>query len=294
MYKVAVVIPCYNAEEWITKTLSTALSQEFDDYRVFLVNDGSTDSTMEKVAAFGDQVEVLEHPGGLNRGLAATLNRGVVGSESKYIAFLDADDLWEPDKLRLQFELLEKNPSYGLVYCNGVAIDEEDRVLYDLFSLDHKEERALGKILLDCYIRTPSTVMIRRDVFEELGLFDERLQCNDHDMWIRCSEKYPFAYLPEKLARYRRRKNQLSTNRRQWEDGRIVLEKARGRQCYDARLLRKRAAVINFRLGNYDLKHGRVVSGLNLLLRALLMDPIRSLSVINSASRAYVRKIYVS
>ena len=247
---VAVIIPCYNAARFIRKTLDSVLSQDYEPIEIIAIDDGSTDETKEILKDYSSYVKLFFHPDSANLGQAASLNLGIKNTKADLIAFLDSDDKWYPKKIEKQVKIFKKHSDVGVVYTNGHAIDEKDNILYTLFSPSFKEENIRGKILLDCYISAgASTVMVRKKHLQSVGLFQPELHSMDHDMWIKLSEITNFYYLPEKLMAYRRHSGQKSSKREQWESGFRILKNACKRYPYDKNIIRKRYAVLYFRLG---------------------------------------------
>jgi glycosyltransferase involved in cell wall biosynthesis len=280
MISVAVVIPCYNTSKYVSRTIESALLQTGVNVEIIAVDDGSTDNTLSVIKTYEPHIRVLTHQGNANLGQAASLNLAIENSESEFIAFLDSDDIWYQGKLEKQVEILNKYPNVGLVYTGGHVIDECDNVLYNLFPKDFVETNSVGSILLNCYIRTPSSVMVRRDILRQVGKFDTRLTISDHDMWIRMSETTKFYYLHDALTGYRQRLGQSSSKRRQWEDGFIVLNKSCKRFSYGSRLRAMRLAVLHYRLGKHDLNSKKYPTSFYNFMLAMLYDPIRSLKAI--------------
>ena len=145
----------------------------------------------------------------------------------------------------------------GLVYTNGHAIDEKGERLYQLLPDGFKEKNSPGEILLNCYIRSPSSTMVRKNIIERTGLFKIGFQSMDHDMWIKMAELSRFYYVAECLLGYRIHSGQQSLRRRQWEDGFPILHEACRRYPYGFSLKRRRLAVLYYRLAEHDWKQGR-------------------------------------
>ena len=267
MTAVSVIIPLFDAEQWIGRTLESVLAQTHKDTEVIVIDDGSRDGSAQIVRRYPVQYFRQE-----NAGQAAALNAGMQRARGELIAFLDADDLWKPGKLAACVAALKAQPEAVLCYSNGDAIGADDELLWRLLPDDHVAPSA-NEMLLDCVICCPAQVVARAS---QLGPFTTGLQSTDHDQWVRMREKGPFAYLGEPLAQYRRRPGQQSLSRRQWEDGFTILESARRRYPYPPSTLRRRAAVIHYRLGQYDLRHGARVRGLGHWLRAGVLDPQRA------------------
>lgn len=277
--KVSVIIPCYNREKFVKETVDSALSQDYPNIEVVAVDDGSTDSTLEILRGYGDRIRVLQHPGRVNRGQSASINLAMRSTRGEYVAILDSDDVWRPEKTRRQVEILEKNPGCGLVYANGLAIDEKGNQLYRLFKPGHVETNSPEKLLLDCYMSVPSNSLVRRSAFEAAGEFDERLRsAQDHDMAVRLAEVTNFQYLDEPLWFYRRHPDTQSFKhtRRRWDAGFLILDKACKRRNYSSSIRRKRLAVLNFRLGQCLVSERKNVEAYFRFFLSGVLDPIRA------------------
>lgn len=278
-YSVAVVIPCYNSSKYIRKTLDSVLNQNYKDLEIVAIDDGSTDETRRILGSYLPKIRILSHPNNANLGQAASLNLGINETKSYLIAFLDSDDLWYPGKVKDQVKIFEKHTDVGLVYTNGYVIDEKDNALYKIFPEKFLEKNVLGEILLKCYIKTPSSVMVKAEIIEKSGLFRENLHSTDHDMWIRMSEITKFYYIPDILIGYRKHRGQKSSARRQWEDGFTILKEACQRYPYGANLKRKRLAVLYYHLAQHDWRNGDYFRSSRNYLLAGLLDPFRAVDV---------------
>lgn len=256
-YSVSVIIPCYNSSKFIRKTIESVVDQNFEFLEIIAVDDGSKDETRTILEGYLPtlKIKILSHPNHANLGQGPSFNLAIRESKSNLIAFLDSDDLWYPCKVREQVKIFQRFPDVGLVYTNGYVIDDQDNILYKLFPDNHREENITGKILRKCYIRSPSLVMVRREMFTKTGLFQSYRHAIDHDMWVRMSEITKFYYIPEFLSAYRKHKSQRSFRRAMWECGFDVLRDACNRYSYGGHLKRKRLAVLHYRLAQYDWRH---------------------------------------
>ena len=226
----------------------------------------------------------MQHKNGKNRGQAFSLNVGLEHIDSEFVAFLDADDFWDEDKLACQIEILKNNPEYLLCYTNGYVVDSLGSPLYPILPAGFEEKNSVGNILLDCYIRTPSMVMVRRSLFDQVGFFFESFSAPDHDMWIRASEAGSFYFLNRNMVGYRQHPGQLSVNyaKKMWENGFTVLERAIGRFSYPKSLCRKRKAVLFYRIANCDLRERKFSSATLNFWKSFMHDPLRVWSTIYS------------
>ena len=201
---VSVVIPAYNASKWIGETLESVLAQDFTDFEVVVVDDGSIDDTAQVVAGYGGRVCLIRKQKG---GVSSARNVGIRAARGEYIAFVDADDLWAKEKLRLQVDLL-KRTGLAWVYCDGVAFDDKSgRRLFRFGKANRQYDGDILKSLfLASFIPSPTPV-IRRSVFGKAGLFNEKTNMRpigeDWDMWLRIAAIYPVALIPQPLAYYR-------------------------------------------------------------------------------------------
>jgi hypothetical protein len=200
---VSVVIPAYNASRWIGEALESVLAQDFTDYEIIVVDDGSTDDTARVVETYRERVRCIRKPNG---GVSSARNVGIRAGGGAYVAFLDADDLWTSDKLRLQLEVLTRN-EVAWVYSDAWAFDGESGVV--LHRLGKVVRQYDGDILEALFVKNciPSpTPVIRRSVFEHIGCFDEAAKLSigeDLCMWLKIAAEYPIALVPVPLAYYR-------------------------------------------------------------------------------------------
>lgn len=281
--KVGVIIPVYNREKFIRETIESVLAQTYTNIEIVAVDDGSIDNSRKILEKYKDRIWILEHPGGENKGQSAAINLGLKFSESEYVAILDSDDLFAPDKIMLQVDYLERHPDIGLVYGNGWAINEYGKKLYKFYDSSHREVSEPSRVLLDCYFFLPGNALLRRIVFDKAGMFDEELRsAQDHDMAIRVSEVSKIAYINKEIFYYRRHLDSISEKKAKlrWMNGFKILEKAKNRYPYSRSVIRHRKAVLHFRLGQCYVEENNFIVGLAHFSLAGLLDPIRTLKVV--------------
>jgi glycosyltransferase involved in cell wall biosynthesis len=184
---VSVIIPTYN-RGWILKeALDSVLAQDFCDFELIVVDDGSTDDTAEILAGCGPPVRVLTQP---NRGVSAARNRGLAAARGQLVAFLDSDDLWLPGKLNEQVGFFRANPE--AVVCQTQELWIRDGVRVNPKERHRKFSGMIFERCLPLCLVSPSAVMIRKCLFDVVGDFDEQLPaCEDYDLWLRISCRYP-------------------------------------------------------------------------------------------------------
>jgi len=278
--KVSVIIPAYNRVDYIDQTIMSVLEQTYSNVELIVVDDGSTDGTYEKIMAYGDKLTLLTHERHANRGQSASINVGLDIAKGDYIAILDSDDYWELDKLNVQVNYLVRHPDVGLVYSNGHAVDADGGVLYPIYGEKHVESNDPNAVLLDCYIALPVNSLVRRKMYDLVGGFNETYRAaQDHDMLIRIAEITELAYLSEFLWYYRRHGDSISSKQQglRWHYGFEILQSAKHRYPYGSRTIRKRLAVLNYRLGMCYLAEQKRLASSWCLVKAFIFDPIRSM-----------------
>jgi glycosyltransferase involved in cell wall biosynthesis len=195
MQKITVIIPVYNRPGFVKEAIQSVLDQTYSNVEIIVVNDGSTDDTPLVLQSFGDKIRIIHQE---NRGVSAARNTGIKNSKSKWIAFLDSDDIWLPEKLHLQIQFFENHPDARICQTEEIWIKDGKR-LYP----KKKHKKKSGMIFKNCLplcIVSPSAVMIHREMFDLVGVFDESLPaCEDYDLWLRISCQYPIYLLDKPL-----------------------------------------------------------------------------------------------
>lgn len=203
MDNLSVIIPTYNYGRYIAEAVRSALGQTLKPFEVIVVDDGSTDDTAEVVGEFGDAVKYIRQE---NAGVSAARNRGVAESSGELIAFLDADDIWEPTKLELQAEKFAADSEIGLVHCGMREFDSESGETIEL-RIEGMEGRVADELLLwekPAINVSGSAIMLSRRAFDEVGGFDKRMACGeDWDLCYRIARKYKVGFVREPLVNYR-------------------------------------------------------------------------------------------
>ena len=204
---VSVILPTYNRARILEKALKSVFAQTYKDYEVIVIDDGSTDATAEVIAKFGTKIRYFAQS---NRGVGAARDRGLQEAHGKYVAFLDDDDTWLPERLEKQIPLLEEKPNLGFVYAMAEVVDDSGTLLGNKPAKTHPD--TLEELLSGNFIPT-LTVMARLEYVRAVGGFDEGLSgYDDYHLWIRMAAKYDFCGLGKKLATYRMSKNCFSAN----------------------------------------------------------------------------------
>jgi len=257
MPEISVIIPVYNAEDTIVETINSVLNQTFEDFELIIINDGSTDRTLDVIKIFKDnRISVHTFP---NSGPSAARNRGIEIAKGEYISFIDADDLWLENKLENQIDVLKKNPEYEVVYSWTVYIDENGNYLHPLRPVKFEGD-VYEKMLLNNFIGSGSNILLSKSSLESLGHFDIDLNYGEEwDLYIRLSKTYKFILVKDFHVFYRRKLNSLSSNVSVLEDSSVkILNK------YGVRFSQDKKKSINEALSNIKLYSSYLyLTGLN-------------------------------
>ena len=207
MPTVSVIIHTYNNEKFIAETVESVLNQTYKDYEIVVVDDGSVDGTR---VALKPYMQKIRYHYKENGGIASAKNAGISLSETEFVAFLDHDDLWVPDKLQLQMEHFNENPQIGLVYAKYTSFRDGKE-------LRTKPEKGYSgwifkELLSKSFIQT-STVVVKRECLDAVGPYDETFFLGDeYDMFLRIARKFQCGFVDKGLTRYRVHDTNASNN----------------------------------------------------------------------------------
>jgi glycosyltransferase involved in cell wall biosynthesis len=192
MPKVSVIIPTYNRGIFLKEAIVSVLNQRYQDFELIVIDDGSSDCTQEIVQKYPRVIYKYQSRSGVSK----ARNEGIKIAQGEYIAFLDSDDLWDRNKLWRQMEVMKEG--WKISYTDEIWLREGVRV-----NPKKKHRKYSGFIfdkLLPLCIISPSSCMIKREVLEDVGYFDETLPvCEDYDLWLRIGRKYEIKFIEEKL-----------------------------------------------------------------------------------------------
>jgi glycosyltransferase involved in cell wall biosynthesis len=209
MPTISVVIPAYNAERTILETIKSVQQQSFSGFEIIVINDGSTDRTLELLQGVKD--ERLRFFSYENAGVAIARNRGISQSTGEFIAFVDADDLWTPDKLELQLAALRHHPEAGAAYSWTYFMYEQEGSVVPGKPVFF-EGNVYPKLLVENFIAHGSNLLIRRKCIESVGEFDSNFpHCADWDFYIRLAARWPFAVVREHQIYYRQSSSSMTS-----------------------------------------------------------------------------------
>jgi len=208
--RISVVIPAYNCEKTISKTIASVINQTFTDWELIIVNDGSTDTTLDIISQIDDsRIQIFSFD---NAGGNVSRNRGLKYAVGEFISFLDADDIWTSDKLASQLKVLQENPQIAVAYSWTDYIDENDQFVVSGGRVMLKGD-VYEKLLITNFLENGSNPLIKRECLISLGGFDESLPAaQDWDMWLRLATNFEFICVPSVQILYRITPNSVSSN----------------------------------------------------------------------------------
>lgn len=198
MIAVTLIVPTFNRTSLLKRALESVYAQTIMPTEIIVVDDGSTDNTAQMIKEdFPDVIYIHQE----NKGVSSARNRGIKNANCPWIAFLDADDEWLPEKLAQQINIIKDNPDHTwLIHTNEIWIRNSRRV-----NPMEKHKKYGGEIFEHCLplcVISPSSVLMRKSLLTEAGLFDEQLPaCEDYDMWLKICARYPVSYLAQPLIK---------------------------------------------------------------------------------------------
>ncbi len=272
--KVSVIIPTYNREYLLSYAIYSVLNQTFQDFELIVIDDGSVDKTKKVVEEFQKKDNRISYFYQKNKGSSSARNLGIKKSKGEYIAFLDSDDRWLPEKLEKQLTLFEKaKENIGIVSCSAIDYSNERELKEHSFDKLKKEEY-FPKILDKCFIHSPSSVVIKKKVIKDVGYFDEKLEtCQDWEMWIRILEKYELDFVFSPLFKYYVHSFNISkkrTKKRDLEILKYVLNKHK--EKYDRNPLIKSKALR--KIANCYISVGDRLEAIKYFIRSIKCNPL--------------------
>jgi glycosyltransferase involved in cell wall biosynthesis len=198
---ISVIMPVYNGEKTIRETIESVFNQTFPDWELIVINDGSQDATLQILNSIQDpRLRVFSYP---NAGQATSRNRGISQACGEYISFIDADDLWTPDKLEAQLHVLQANPQAAVAYSWTKCIDEVGQVSRRGSHISVTGD-VYKNLLVVNFLENGSNPLIRRQALNEVGSFDESLTpAEDWDLWLRLAARYHFEVVSSPQILYR-------------------------------------------------------------------------------------------
>jgi glycosyltransferase involved in cell wall biosynthesis len=201
--KVSVIMTAYNREKFIAEAIRSVLAQTFSDFELIIIDDGSTDKTLEKASGFGHDPRIRIIKNEKNLGIATTRNKALSFARGKYIAPLDSDDIWlDREKLKKQVEFLDENPDYAMLGGGIMHIDVDSKpikkVLFPIY------DSLIRNIILQYNPFAQSALLYRKSAALECSGYSTEYQiCDDYDLWLKIGNKHKFTNIPQVLSGYR-------------------------------------------------------------------------------------------
>ena len=207
MPRVSVIIPTYNRADMVVRAVESVLAQTYQGFEIIVVDDGSTDNTIARLDGFKGRISVIRQE---RQGVSAARNTGIAAAKGDLLAFLDSDDQWLPDKLALQADFFDRFPDALICQTEEIWIRNGRRV-----NPKNRHKKPSGDVFepsLHLCLVSPSAVMMRRKLFDLVGLFDENLPaCEDYDLWLRVSARFPVHLIDNpQVVKYGGHDDQLS------------------------------------------------------------------------------------
>ena len=194
---ISVIIPVFNRVKLIARCINSVINQTYPVNEIIVVDDGSNDGTYDLIRKNFPQVISIYQE---NKGVSNARNVGIQSAKSKWIAFLDSDDEWLPNKIEKQISFIKKNPLYKVCHSDEIWIRDDVRV--NPMKKHRKYGGDIYKKCLPLCVISPSSIIIHKDIFNDVGLFDKNLPvCEDYDLWLRICSKYEVLFLDQKLVK---------------------------------------------------------------------------------------------
>jgi glycosyltransferase involved in cell wall biosynthesis len=198
---VSIILPTYNGSKWLAEAIYSVLGQTHQDFEVIAVDNGSTDDSVALLSSYPDRIRILFEK---KKGVSFARNAGLLAARGEYVAFLDQDDIWLPDKLSAQIDVFAGSETVGMVGCSFYSIDDNSNII-EVFRKTVAEQESLAKeLFVRNRVGPPSCMLIRKSVVDQVGVFDEDLNgVEDRDLWMRITERYQLRFVERPLVKYR-------------------------------------------------------------------------------------------
>ncbi len=305
-----VVIPLFNKSNYISNTLESVLAQTFLDFEIIIVEDCSSDASLEIVSAIrSSKIQIIEHQ--INKGLSASRNTGIKNASSKYIAFLDADDVWKPDYLKTIYALIKKFPECKLFATNYEEIYPNQLSLLPTTKLINKEKESIVRDFFESnlsqHIYCCCSLCVDKSVFETIGYYDEKITYGeDVDFNIRANNSFKLAYSTKVLVSYilytenqitnTHLKNKTITNFNDYESLGATNSSLKKYLDFNRYIMAKHYKMEgdfkSYRKIKSEISNNPTISGLNYIQRLLLKAPRFILNTIKKIKLFFTLKGY--
>jgi glycosyltransferase involved in cell wall biosynthesis len=277
MTDVSVILPCYNGAQWISRAIESILAQTYENFELVIVDDGSSDDSKTIIAPYlyDERIRYIYTD---NRGFSSAINRGIKESNGIFIGFIGQDDLWMPIKLESQLGYINKHINIDLLHSNYYSIDPKERIIRveNAKTPDFsRKEEVIKRLFLNNFIGF-ETVLVKRQCFDKVGFFDERMMgFSDHDMWLRIAGSFNIGYLDMPLVKKREHRFQLSkvNSEAVLRDEFLMVKKAIYHYPFLKKVERKKLASLYYSLSIASLRKGDHRKAKQELIRAIMCQP---------------------
>jgi glycosyltransferase involved in cell wall biosynthesis len=272
---VSVIIPTYNREAFLTEAIDSVLRQTWKDLETIVVDDGSTDGSRDVLRRYGHRITPFYNR---NEGPSKARNFGTSKARGRFLAFLDSDDLWEPNKLDVQMGVFESHPEVSMVCCGSYVLGDARRRRSPV------QGNHFGDLFLTLYQKSfvnTSSVVLTRDSFLRAGPFEEAMRtAEDYDLWLRVARDFPIAYLGTPLVGIRKHSDELSKNKLDLRQNAIrVIQRHFDPKRVPQRIYRRRLSDLYLYLGRGYLRVGDSRKARASFQQAMALTPLRLRSV---------------
>jgi len=280
---VSVIIPAYNSAKFIRETIESVLQQIYTSLEIIVVDDGSTDNQKEIIKVLADQDSRVKYFYQENKGVSAARNFGYEQSSGEYIAFLDADDVWLPDNLILKIEKLQSG-KFGLAHSDAAIINEVSVATGQ--TLAGKEGNVLNDMLMwnGAQIPGPSSILVKRDVLDQVGLFDTELSTSaDYDFFLRIASRFAVGRVDKITWKYRIHSNNMHKNIARMEhDVLLVYKKAEREKWFYSWSFQRRCFSTMYLIlaASWAGDGNNMLRGLYFFLKGLIQNPIVAVQMV--------------
>ena len=270
---VSVILPVYNSSQFVAQALDSVLAQSFVNLEVIVIDDGSNDATLGALKPYLDSINLVKRR---HKGPASARNAGICQAKGEFIAFLDSDDIWFPEKLRGQISYLTRHPEIGIVFCD---VKPFGRSCHSQCGGEIDPWTHIGAPIEDLLSSRPialSSVVVRRSCLDTVGLFDESLMgAEDYNLFIRLSRYYQFGYIEQVMVLKRNHENNLSDDLVRMRGDEIAnLHKIAALFPHERLSLRPLSGQIHFRFGKYHFDKKEFGNARRCFFAALAADPV--------------------
>lgn len=270
---VSVIIPTHNRNGFLQSAIESVLNQTFQSFEIIVVDDASSEDVQGIVQGFHDRrVKYIRHE--INKGEAGARNTGLIHSNGEYIAFLDDDDMWFPEKLALQMNVLENSPAnVGGIYSGFIAINGAKQTSYA--RIPTRKGNIYQDLLVKNTIGTPSTVLIKRACIETAGLFDENIFYGvDHDFYLRIAKHFHFEYIAKPLVQYNIHENCLTNNPEIRAKGLEAMSHKYSEEVGNLKRLRQRQIGLGYlTIGAQFCYKDQMTKGIKAFMKSIRLNP---------------------